>query len=105
MSDEMDDILKLPPEVRDELAGFIREENGEAHVADREGFVKFILKNFEKYPALGGLLAVNESALVKHFEETGEVPAGVRMVGKVRLSDKVTKLEILTGPIPPRPKG
>ena len=90
----------LPRELRAELLGFVKEVDGRNEVADMEGFVRFIAEHGERYPALLHLIHVNEQAIIERFERSGEVPPGVKMIGTAR-EGNVTRLSILTGPIPP----
>lgn len=101
----MDDFSDLPPDLGAALMRCLREIDGEFEVADMEGLVKLIAEHGEQYPVLLSLVTVNEEAVVAHFKETGEVPPGIKLIGKIREGEKVTRLEVIHGPKPPdRPK-
>jgi hypothetical protein len=40
--------------------------------------------------------------VIDHYQRTGEVPPGIKLVQKTQESDKVTRLEVLRGPMPPK---
>ena len=93
-----------PPEIAERFMKCLREVDGNFEVADMKGLLTLIAERGKEYPSLLNLVTINEDALVRHFEETGEVPPGVKMIGTTQLSDKVTKVEIIHGPQPPRTK-
>ena len=92
----------LPPEIYAKLMTFCREENGEFRITDKEGLLRFIAEFGEQHPSLLSLVKVNAQALGELYEKTGEVPPGVKLIGKTRENDKITRLQVLHGPIPPR---
>jgi hypothetical protein len=86
---------ELPPEIGAKLLTFLREEDGEFHVADMQGLVQFIVEYGDRYPTLLNLVKVNEEFVVEHFERTGEVLPGIKLIKTTtREGDNVTKLEI-----------
>lgn len=94
-----DDLKSLPDELKTQFLSFLREgENGQWELIDKDGLLNFVAEHGKTHPALWNLFTVNEDALVKHFEETGEVPPGVKMIAKTRINEKVTKVQILHGP-------
>ena len=94
-----------PPEIVERFMKCLREVDGNFEVADMKGLLTLIAEKSKEYPSLLNLVTINEEKLVQHFVDTGEVLPGVKMIGKTRLSDKVTKVEIIHGPQPPRTKG
>ena len=100
MDEESND---LPEDLRLQFLTFLREKNdGEWEVVDKLGFVKFIVEHGKQYPVLYTLINIDKDAVVDHYERTGEVPPGVKLVRKTRESETVTRLEVLRGPIPPK---
>lgn len=99
-----DDLSNLPDDLKAQFLGFLRETDGRFEVSDFEGLVKFIALHHSKYPALLDLISINESAVVDHFERTGEVPPGIKLVRTTRESENVTRLEVRHGPTPPKSK-
>jgi hypothetical protein len=96
-------ILDLPEDIAKRLLSFFAETGGEPRVADMAGFISFVAEHSETYPILLSLININEGELIRHFEETGEVPPGVKLIGTTtEEGSNVTHLEILQGPIPPR---
>jgi len=93
-------MKKLTPELTTELLGLIRETDEEDYeIIDMEGLIRFVGLHGTEYPFLFGMLKINEALLVDHFEKTGEVPPGIKMVRTTRKIDGVTELEVLHGPI------
>jgi hypothetical protein len=70
----------LPPEVAARLMECLEEVEGDYRVKDMEGLVTLIVEHGPRYPFLYELVTVNKDALVKHYETTGEVPPGVKLV-------------------------
>lgn len=94
---------ELPPEIGAKLMTFLRETNGQFEVADMQGFLEFIVEFGEQHPMLLDLIKVNKEAVVDHFERTGEVLPGIKLVKTTtREGHNVTKLEIFRGPHPPK---
>jgi hypothetical protein len=76
--------------------------NGEFQVADKR-LLNFVAEYGQQHPALLGLFKINEEAVVEHFNRTGEVPPGVKLIKTTtREGDNVTKLEIFRGPQSPK---
>jgi hypothetical protein len=95
----------LPPEIVAKLLSFGRVVEGEAELGDREGAMKFISANLAQYPALFSLVQLPVESLVKLYEDSGEVPPGVKLVKRIDfLGTNLTKVEVLHGPIPPKAK-
>lgn len=88
----------LPDDLRAEFLSFLKEVNGEWEVADMMGLVGFIATHHKQYPDLLKLVRLNEEWAIKHFQETGEVPPGVKIVKRTEVSPKVTQVEIFHGP-------
>jgi hypothetical protein len=95
------DLKGLPKEVVAKLMSFTTETDGGVEVRDSDGFIRFVTEHCEQYPVLLDLVTVNEKALIDHFEKTGEVPPGIKLIGTAREAPNVTRLTILHGPIPP----
>lgn len=94
---------ELPEEVARELMSFLIDVDGDLRVNDVSGFLTFVAHHSENYASLLELIKVDEEAVIAHFEETGEVPPGLKLVGKTtEAHSNVTHLQILRGPIPPR---
>jgi len=93
----------LPPDLRAKFMSFLREVNGQFELVDKEGLILFVAEHGKQYPELLGLFQLNEDALVEHYEKTGEVPPGVKLIRKTtQEGSNVVGLEVLRGPIPPR---
>ena len=100
MSERADD---LPIEIRSRVLSFCRDVDGTLEVADMMGLVNFILDNSQAYPALLNLVKLNEAELIRHFQETGQVPPGVKLIKTTTVSGQnVTRLEIFHGPTGPK---
>jgi hypothetical protein len=96
-------MIKLPKELAARLMTFLRETGeDEFEIVDMAGLVKFIGEHGKEYPFLFNMLQINEDALQAYFEQTGEVPPGIKMVRTTNEGGNVTRLEVLHGPIPPR---
>jgi hypothetical protein len=90
----------LTPEIMAEFTSFCRIVDGEiVGVADKDGLLRFLSEHIEKYPSLRHFFDVNEEALVRYVEETGEVPPGVVLTKRTRPDEKVTEVEVLRGPM------
>ena len=101
MTDSYDD---LPPDVAARFMEFVRHVDGEYQVHDLQGLVNFIAEHAEEYPQLLNLVQLDGDALVKHYKETGEVPPGVKLVGKAtRDGSNVVDLTVIHGPMPKKP--
>jgi hypothetical protein len=98
------DDEKIPPEIGQQLLSFVREVDGDFEIVDMKGLVNFIQEHGKQYPTLLKLININEQAIVEHYQKTGEVPPGIKLVRKTREDDKVTKLEVFRGPTSAKPK-
>ena len=50
MDDSFDDFKNLPADIRDRFWSFLRiDDEGTAHVADRDGFVDFLYENAQPW--------------------------------------------------------
>ena len=99
----MDDLNSLPEDLQAQFLSFLREENGQFNVLDKDGLIRFLAENGEKYPALLGLLQIDKDAVVNHFKETGEVLPGMKIIHtSTQDGSNVTTLEIHHGPTPPK---
>ncbi len=92
----------LPPEIGEQLMKCLRETDGTFEVTDMKALLNLIIEHGEEYPQLCELVTINGEAIMERFLATGEVPSGVKMVGKTREGDKVTRLEVIHGPRPPK---
>ena len=55
--------------------------------------------NGRAYPSLMNLVKLNEPEVIRHFQETGEVPPGVKVIKTTTVpGQNVTELEIFHGP-------
>ena len=94
-----DDLRSLPPELLERFMSFLRDVDGQIEVIDGPGFVGFVMEHYNEYPVLLNMIKLNEEALTEHYERTGEVPPGVKLIKKTtREGENVTKLEIIHGP-------
>ncbi len=99
----MTTIQDLPEDLARRLMSLLTDTDGEPQVKDMPGLIVFIAEHCETYPFLLDLVNINEEEVIKHFEETGEVPPGIKLIGtSTEEGSNVTHLEILQGPIPPR---
>jgi hypothetical protein len=88
----------LPPGLQAEFLSFLRETDNCFEVVDLKGLAAFITQHGKDYPWLYELISINEEAVVKHYEETGEVPPGVKLIRTTQESENVTRLEVLHSP-------
>jgi hypothetical protein len=97
----MDDLRQLPPDVLAKFLGFITEVDGEYQVKDQKGFIDFVYEYRSQYPFLESFLQLNEEAVMRHCEETGEAPPGVKITIKtVTEGSNVIGLTIIDGSRP-----
>jgi hypothetical protein len=68
MTQKLDD---LPIELVHQLLAFRTQPEDGSETVDTMGFVKFVLDNMDRNPALLQLIKVNEDAVIKHVRETG----------------------------------
>jgi hypothetical protein len=97
-----DGLENLPPDLKQTLLSFLREDGDGFEVTDMMGLVAFIAEHGATYPALYRLININEEAVIDHYKRTGEIPPGIKLIHKTQESDNVTRLEVLRGPIPPK---
>ena len=90
----------LPGDLIERVLSFCTEDGDGNHtVADIRGLVAFIVENADRCPALLKLVTVNEEALTKHIQETGEVPPGVKLIKtSAAEGSNVTQVQIVHGP-------
>lgn len=94
----------LPPELYEELMTYVVERDGQWEVIDMAALLNLIVAHGAEYPQLLSLVNVKEGALEQHYRQTGEVFPGVKIVKtETEEGSNVTKLEVLRGPIPPKP--
>jgi hypothetical protein len=99
----MDDKNLLPEPLRTQFLGFLREEDGQLTVDDKDGLIKFVAEHGEKYPFLLGLFRLDKEAAIEHFKQTGEVLPGIKIIHtSTEEGSNVTSLEVHRGPKPPR---
>lgn len=96
-----DGLENLPRDLKGTLLTFLREDGERFEIIDMMGLVNFIVEHGAKYPALYSLVKINQEAAIEHYKRTGEVPPGIKIVHTTQESDKVTRLDVLHGPIPP----
>jgi len=61
--------------------------------------VELIAEHGDAFPFLRELITVNLDAVVKHYEETGEVPPGIKLIRTTtEAGSNVTSLDVLRGP-------
>jgi hypothetical protein len=99
-----DGLENLPSDLKQTMLRFLREKDDGFEVVDMLGLVNFIVEHGTTYPALYTLVKINEEAVIDHYKRTGEVPPGIKLIHKTQESDKVTRLEVLRGPLPPKEK-
>jgi len=97
-----DGLENLPADLKQTLLSFLREDAEGFQVTDMMGLVSFIVEHGRQYPALCSLVNINEEAVIDHYKRTGEVPPGVKLIHTTQESDKVTRLDVLHGPIQPK---
>ncbi len=89
----------LPTDVLTKLMTFLHETNGELQVIDMPGLVNFAVQHGEQYPILFNLFQVNKQTVLENFHQTGEVPAGVKLIRTAtHEGSNVTELEVIRGP-------
>jgi hypothetical protein len=93
----------LPPDLQAKFMSLLREVDGQYEVVDMTALVLFVAENCEAHPQLLDLVNIKEEAIVEHFERTGEVLPGTKLVKTTTHEDSnVVGLEVLRGPIPPK---
>ena len=99
MSDFGNDRKTLPPELAEKVMSCMREDEEGYEITDMMGLVGLIVEHGEQYPFLRSLVTINKDAVVEHYQRTGEVPPGVKIVHtEAEVGSNVTKLEVLHGP-------
>jgi hypothetical protein len=99
----MSDIKDMPRDLAERFLALFTQTNGHTDVKDPLEAIKFIVEYGERYPFLFDLVDINEEAVIEHYQKTGEVPPGIKLIGtSTTEGDNVTYLEILQGPIPPK---
>ena len=94
---------KFPAEIQAKLMSLLHEVDGEYEIADMKAFIEFVAANGAAYPELLAFVNINETALADHYETTGEVPPGVKMVRTTsHEGSNVVELEVVHGPTPPK---
>jgi hypothetical protein len=92
-------VDNLPREILQKVLSFTREVDGHVEIADEDGFYQFIADNVQEHPALAQFVKLNEEALTKHCQETGEVPPGVTLIKTTQADgENVTEVRIYHGP-------
>ena len=94
---------EIPAALHSKLMSLMREVDGTYKITDMGAFLHLISEHAEQYPQLLDLVKVKEGALEQHYEQTGEVPPGVKLIRTTREEgSNVVGLEVLRGPIPPK---
>jgi hypothetical protein len=89
----------LPPGIAARLMVCLEEVGDEYHVKDMKALVELIAENGSEFPFLLQLVTVNMDAIVKHYEEIGEVPPGIKLVRTTtQEGSNVVGLDVLHGP-------
>ena len=89
----------LPPEIAAKLMACLDEVDGEYRVRDKKALVALIVTHGAAFPFLRELVKVNEDALIQHYEKTGEVPPGVKLVRTTtEEGSNVVDLDVVLGP-------
>jgi hypothetical protein len=86
---------ELPPEIIRQVLAFRTEHEDGSQTTDTIGLVKFVRDNMDQYPALRKLIQINEEAVIKHVQETGQPVPGVKVIKTTTAEgSNVTTLEI-----------
>jgi hypothetical protein len=94
----MGTIRDLPPEFAAKFMACLEEIEGKYRVKDMEAFLALIAQYGPKFPFLRDLVTLNQDALTKHYDATGEIPLGVRLVQTItREGSNVVELKVTTG--------
>ena len=90
----------LPDEIIERVLSYCTvDASGHQTVSDMRGFVAFIVENADAHPALLNLVSINEDAVTKHIQETGEVPPGIKLIKtSTAEGSNLTKVQIVHGP-------
>jgi len=88
----------LPPEIAARFIACLEEVNGDYRVKDNRALIELIAEHGAAFPFLRELISVNLDAVVKHYEETGEVPPGIKLIRTAtEEGSNVVSLEVLQG--------
>jgi hypothetical protein len=97
-------MTDLPPDVANKLLALVATgDDGKVTVPDKEAFMRFVEEYGPKYPLIQGLVEVklDEAAVQKYYEETGQVPAGVKGTRIVKHPDSnVIEMQVIYGKDP-----
>lgn len=95
----MTTIAEMPADLKERFLALVTDAEGKFHVKDRDAFFAFVKEYGVEYPELKELVTVNLDAVRQHHERTGEVPAGIKAVGKGTIpGTNVTELTVVHGP-------
>ena len=95
-------MTDLPPEIANRLLALVVTGNdGTVTVPDKAAFMRFVEEYGPKYPLIQGLVKLDEAAVQKYYEETGQVPAGIKGTRVVSRPDSnVTEMQVIYGKDP-----
>jgi hypothetical protein len=88
----------LPEAVATKLMACLEEFDGDYRVKDMEALVNLIVEHGSEFPFLRELVTINEAAVARHYEQTGEVPPGIKMVQtSAEEGSNVVRLNVVHG--------
>ena len=89
----------LPPEISARFMACLEEVNGDYQVKDKRALMELIAEHGATFPFLQELITVDLDAVVKHYEETGEVPPGIKLIRTTtNEGSNVVSLDVFHGP-------
>jgi len=89
----------VPPEIVERLMACLEEVDGDYEVKDFKALLDLVIEHGTAFPALRELVKLNEDAVRKHYEETGQAPPGVKIVKKTTAEgSNVVRLDVIHGP-------
>ena len=95
----MHTLRDLPPEIAAKFMACLEEVGGDYRVKDTMALVELIAAHGSEFPFLQELVTVDMDAVVKHYEDTGEVPPGIKLVRTTtEEGSNVVVLDVLHGP-------
>jgi hypothetical protein len=93
------DVTDLPLALREAFLKLVLNSNGDVEVTDKSAFLDFVAKHGPTYPFLKELIMLDEDAVSRHVQETGEVPAGIKAIRRTEIEgSNVVELEVIHGP-------
>lgn len=100
----MNDLLQnLPPELAEELLNLVNADDQDLEAENNKALILFVAMHIEKHPELSDLFKLNEQAAIEHYECTGDIPPGIKLVKTTTREDNnVVELQVFHGKASPK---